>query len=198
MLKDLFNGFPDPYFPTILFNLVILVALVDTLVTRLAGRKGGDTPIATGDRGSFMLIQVCGFIGILAALSLRRLYWGLLPAAKQYFGLLLVPLGIFVRSWAIIKLGRFFSRIVEIETGHILITSGPYRWLRHPAYTGMLITDLGFGLALGSGPGALLLVVLISAATLYRIRVEEKILIQRFGDEYRSYMQHTRRLFPGW
>jgi protein-S-isoprenylcysteine O-methyltransferase len=198
MLKDPFHWFPDPYFSTILFVLLILVALADILIPRLTNRNRVDPPTATGDRGSFILIQAAGLASIVAAITLRRLNLSLLPAVLQYLGLLLIPAGIFVRSWAILKLGRYFSRVVEIETTHRLITSGPYRWLRHPAYTGMLIVDLGFGLAIGTWPGALLMLVLPSVATLYRIRVEEKILLQAFGDEYRSYMQHTWRLFPGW
>jgi protein-S-isoprenylcysteine O-methyltransferase Ste14 len=198
MLKDPFHWFPDPYFSTILFIMLILVALADILIPRLANRTRVDRPSATGDRGSFVLIQVLSLAGVVVAITLRRLVWGLLPASLQYLGLLLIPAGIVVRSWAILKLGRFFSRVVEIETTHRLITSGPYRWLRHPAYTGMLMINLGFGLALGTWPGALLMLVLPSIATLYRIQVEEKILLQAFGDEYRSYMQHTWRLFPGW
>jgi protein-S-isoprenylcysteine O-methyltransferase Ste14 len=198
MLKDPFHWFPDPYFSTILFSLVVLVAIVDTLVPRLANRNQAGRPSATGDRGSFILIQVFGLVSIVAAITLRRLNWGLLLPIFQYLGLLLIPLGLFVRSWAILKLGRYFSRVVEIETAHHLITSGPYRWLRHPAYTGMLTIDLGFGLAIGTWPGAVLMLALPAAATFYRIRVEEKILLQAFGDEYRSYMEHTWRLFPGW
>ncbi len=198
MLKDPFHWFPDLYFSTALFYLIVLVALVDLLVPRLANRGQARQPAATGDRGSFIFIQLFSLASVVAAIFLRRLDWGRLPDALQYLGLLLIPLGLAVRSWAILKLGRHFSRTVEIETAHRLITAGPYRWLRHPAYTGMLVVDLGFGLALGTLPGAILMLILPAAATLYRIHVEEQVLLQALGDEYRQYMQHTWRLFPGW
>jgi protein-S-isoprenylcysteine O-methyltransferase len=198
MLDDPLHWFPDPYFSTFLFILVVLIYLADLLAPQLARRGQSSRPKFSRDRGSFMLIQAFILAGILSAITLRKLNWGLLPGGMQYFGLLFIPLGLFVRTWAIVRLGRYFSSVVEIETAHQLITAGPYRWLRHPAYTGMLTVHLGIGLALGSGPGAAVMFVLLAAATFYRIHVEEKVLVQAFRDEYRCYMQHTWRLFPGW
>ena len=198
MLKDPLHWFPDPYFSTLLFILIVLIYLADVLAPQLAKRSPSDSPTLCGDRGSFILIQVFILTGILAAIALHQLNWGLLPGALQYIGLLFIPLGLFVRTWAIVRLGRYFSSVVEIENAHQLITAGPYRWLRHPAYTGMLTVHLGIGLALGSGPGAFIMFILLAVATLYRIRVEEEVLVQAFGDEYRCYMEHTWRLFPGW
>jgi protein-S-isoprenylcysteine O-methyltransferase Ste14 len=106
--------------------------------------------------------------------------------------------GSLLRNWALLSLGKFFSRVVEIESEHRIITSGPYRWLRHPAYTGMLLINVGVLMAIGTWLGSLIALILILAATLYRIRVEENLLIETFKDEYRRYMAHTWLLFPGW
>ena len=124
--------------------------------------------------------------------------WTITPGAIQYFGLVLIPIALALREWAIIKLGRFFSRTVQLEPGHRLITDGPYRWFRHPAYTGMVLIDLGVALALGTWLGAAITLILILSATMYRITVEEKVLIAAFDNEYREYMKRTWRLFPGW
>ena len=107
-------------------------------------------------------------------------------------------MGITFREWAVITLGRYFSRIVEIEPDHRLVTKGPYRWIRHPAYTGMILFDIGVALALGSWIGSFLAAALIGTATLYRISIEEWVLAESFGTEYEKYAHRTWRLFPGW
>lgn len=103
-----------------------------------------------------------------------------------------------LREWAVIKVGRFFSRTVQIEAEHRLIRDGPYQWIRHPAYTGMVFIYVGIALALGTWVGAALSLALMLAATTYRIIVEERQLTTVLGDEYRDYMARTWRLFPGW
>lgn len=78
------------------------------------------------------------------------------------------------------------------------MVDGPYRWLRHPAYTGMLLMYAGINMALGTWLGTLIGVGVFLTATLYRIQVEEKALVEAFGEQYRAYMRHTWRLLPGW
>jgi protein-S-isoprenylcysteine O-methyltransferase Ste14 len=181
-----------------LFGLVILAALLaDEFVPRLAGGKG--ISFGSGrDRGSFLVISLTGLAGLALGMFLR--YWniGVVPFWVQILGLVLLIAGTVLREWAIVTLGRFFARTVQIEQGHRLITSGPFRWIRHPAYTGMLIMDASILLALGTWVGALVMLALMLLAALYRIRVEEKALIETFGDEYRAYQQRTALLFPPW
>jgi protein-S-isoprenylcysteine O-methyltransferase Ste14 len=78
-----------------------------------------------------------------------------------------------------------------------VIRSGPYRLLRHPSYTGILLALLGIGLALGTWLGLLAVIVLPLIGVLIRIRVEESVLIDALGQEYVSYAAETRRLIPG-
>lgn len=84
-----------------------------------------------------------------------------------------------------------------IEQGQQLVRDGPYRRLRHPAYTGNLLTVLGFGLAFGSWLGALVGLAIALAAHLPRIRVEEHALERAFGASYAAYESETARLVPG-
>jgi protein-S-isoprenylcysteine O-methyltransferase len=77
-----------------------------------------------------------------------------------------------------------------------VIDSGPYRFVRHPSYTGALIAFVGFGLCLGNWLSLLLITLPISAAFLWRIRVEERALLEALGDNYRAYMERTKRLLP--
>jgi len=198
MFKDPLHWFPDPYFSTILAILIFGTFLIDYALPQTLAQRDSSHPTRMQDRGSFRIIQIIGIISIVVDVVFRALNWTLTPGVLQYVGLLFILVGLIVREWAVVKLGRFFSRTVQIKSGHQLITDGPYCWLRHPAYTGMILIYLGIALALGTWLGAVITTGFMLAATLYRIRIEEQLLIETFGDEYRDYMQHTWRLFPGW
>jgi protein-S-isoprenylcysteine O-methyltransferase Ste14 len=128
----------------------------------------------------------------------RWLGWGVTTAAIQYIGLGLMLAGIALREWAVVILGRQYSVVVAIEADHRLVMCGPYRWLRHPAYTGGLIATIGFALALGSWLSVIPIAIILLLAFSYRIRLEEQLLLATFGDAYRDYIARTWRLFPGW
>ena len=106
-------------------------------------------------------------------------------------------IGIAFREWAVLSLGTQFTVVVSVAPGQILIQRGPYQWIRHPAYTGSILTLAGFALALGSWTAALAVLLISLAGFLYRIHVEEIMLLEVFGEEYRDYMNRTWRLFPG-
>ena len=78
-----------------------------------------------------------------------------------------------------------------------MTTKGPYRWIRHPAYGGALLTIVGVPLALGTWAGALVTAAIGLAAYSYRVRVEEQALLAAFGDEYREYRRRTWKFLPG-
>ena len=198
MFHDPYHWFPGPYFSTVLAVVVFAAFLVDYLVPRrLAARRLGG-PVVVRDRDSYLLIQLVGVLAIALALACRSLDRAIAPPAVQYAGLALIVAAAFLREWAILRLGRFFSRTVQIEPGHRLVTDGPYRRLRHPVYTGMVLVYAGIGLALGTWLGAAVALALMLAATMYRISVEEEVLIAAFGQEYCDYIRRTWRLFPGW
>jgi protein-S-isoprenylcysteine O-methyltransferase Ste14 len=77
-----------------------------------------------------------------------------------------------------------------------VITSGPYRWLRHPSYTGILLIAIGAGAAWGNWLGLGVLTLMTLVALVYRIRVEERALLEELGDSYRTYADLHRRLIP--
>lgn len=112
-------------------------------------------------------------------------------------GLVLLVLGVALRVWAILTLGRLFKVVVVIQPDHRVIDSGPYRLVRHPSYTGALIALLGVGVALDSWLALLALVLLPLLGLVVRIRVEEAALERALGDEYRAYAARRRRLLPG-
>jgi protein-S-isoprenylcysteine O-methyltransferase len=104
--------------------------------------------------------------------------------------------GLALRWWAIVTLGRFFTVDVAIHNDHRLVTRGPYRFLRHPSYTGLLAAFAGLGLTLGSWPALAVLGLPLTAVLLRRIQVEEGVMSERFGAEWSAYASRVRRLLP--
>ncbi|SHM46009.1 MULTISPECIES: methyltransferase family protein [Streptomyces] len=102
-----------------------------------------------------------------------------------------------LRLWAIVTLGRFFRGTVHIQHGHRVVSSGPYRWVRHPAYTGILVAGLDLALLTDNVVSALVFTACALIAVGYRIHVEERMLLDALGEEYGSYAARTRRLIPG-
>lgn len=112
-------------------------------------------------------------------------------------GVVLFALGLLVRWWAIVTLGRFFTVDVQIARDHELVERGPFRFVRHPSYAGLLLAFVGFGLSLGNWAALLVLLMPIFVAFLRRMTVEEEALSEALGERYRAYMRRTKRLIPG-
>jgi protein-S-isoprenylcysteine O-methyltransferase Ste14 len=151
--------------------------------------------------GSLFVIVVGFVVGTkLAGLAARRLPGAHLPV--PYPALLLVALvciwlGAGFRLWAIHTLGRYFRGVVHVQEGHQVVRHGPYRLVRHPAYSGLLLGVVGIALVWANAVSWLAFVGCALLSILYRIRVEERVLLAALGAEYADYAGHTRRLVPG-
>lgn len=110
-------------------------------------------------------------------------------------GIILIWAGILFRLWSIQTLGKYFRTLVLIQDDHKLITSGPYRYLRHPAYTGSMISVLGVGLALGNWMSLFSILLTVFIGYRWRIHVEEIALKKYFGIAYVEYIKRTWNLF---
>lgn len=159
-------------------------------------RKGA----AVSDRGSMGVLIGLQWSGIALNFALG----GLLPAAAIPWqrtplflvGIALILLGVALRWYAIWTLGRYFTRDVAVSADQQIVQNGPYRLIRHPAYSGTLLTMLGVGLAVTNWAGLIALLVCVFVGHLYRVSVEEKALINTLGQPYVIYMQHTKRFIP--
>ena len=117
------------------------------------------------------------------------------PMFLRDLGVVLFAFGFLMMMWAEATLGRQFSVQVTIQPDHRLVTAGPYRYLRHPRYLGILIFALGISLVFRSGL-ALLLVVVMAPVLLWRIHDEEVLLHRTFGADWERYAHHSWRLLP--
>lgn len=197
MFTDPFGWFPNSFFTNAFPILVFAVFFIDYFLPRLSRTKN-ENPTEKHDRGSYIVISLATLIAVAAGMLIRLLNIGTLSGLFQWAGLIIIAAGLFLREWALTKLGRFFSRTVQIEVGHKVIKEGPYRWIRHPAYTGMILIYTGFIMSIGTWLGALITFLIITGSLLYRIDVEENTLLHSFGQEYSEYMIQTWKLFPGW
>jgi len=161
--------------------------------------KRSKSRVTGKDRFTLPILWTVIGASIFAGFSLRAaLPQGRLPYPQVFYilGLILFVLGLILRWIAIIHLGRFFTVNVAIAEDHRLVTTGPYRFVRHPSYTGTLLVFLGFGLCMLNIFSLAAVFLPISAAFLWRMYVEEEALEEAFGDRYRAYAATTRRLIP--
>ncbi|HEY1689201.1 MAG TPA: isoprenylcysteine carboxylmethyltransferase family protein [Solirubrobacteraceae bacterium] len=112
-------------------------------------------------------------------------------------GIAFMAAGTALRQWAVLTLGRFFTVDVRVQSDQTVVEGGPYRWVRHPSYSGMVVVFVGVGFALGNWGSLVALVVLPTIGLLIRIRVEERMLLAQLGDPYRRFAESRARLFPG-
>ena len=175
----------------------------------LSARRRATASFKTSDGGSLPVIWLTGFVSIsLAFTAAARFHLADVPVLKAtpaigssvfglgVFGLGVFGLGLLLRWYAIIHLGRFFTVNVAIADDHRLVDTGPYRWARHPSYTGWLLAITGLGLCLGNWLSLAILLAATFTVIAWRIGIEERALRGAFGDTYAAYARKTARLLP--
>jgi protein-S-isoprenylcysteine O-methyltransferase Ste14 len=150
------------------------------------------------DKGSTSTIwRVIGVANILAIVSACFIH---LPISTHllvpYIGLFLIFFGMFGRVISIRMLGKLFTVDVNIADDHRIVKSGIYKYIRHPAYLGAIISFVGFGLSLNNWISLLIVSTLVLCVMIHRINIEEQALLDKFGNEYNEYKKNTDRLFP--
>jgi protein-S-isoprenylcysteine O-methyltransferase Ste14 len=114
----------------------------------------------------------------------------------KYIGLILIIAGVVVRFTAIRTLGKFFTVNLAIDNEHSLIDTGFYKYIRHPSYTGSLLSFLGLAVYFNNWICLPVILVPIITVFIFRINIEEKLLIQQPGLNYSEYIKRTKRLIP--
>jgi protein-S-isoprenylcysteine O-methyltransferase Ste14 len=182
---------------SILFLIISIIWVASEIV--LARMKHSSTSDSAPDKHSLRIlwitIAICVNLGILLGFShIGTIRTG--NASITITGLAFIVLGLVIRWTAILTLKKYFTVDVNIADDHRLVTHGLYRFIRHPAYTGSVLSFLGLGLVFSSWVTVTVIFVPILLAFLYRIRIEEKALVEHFGNEYVQYCNSTKRLIP--
>lgn len=154
---------------------------------------------STLDRSSFRVLWITIAVSMTIGCMLSGRGIGQFPRwtmSISVAGLVLVVAGLIVRWTAILTLRRHFTTNVSIREDHELVSDGLYGVVRHPSYTGSLLSFFGVGLTFASWLGTLSIFIPILLAFLYRINVEEAALRNHFGARYEDYAKHVKRLIP--
>ena len=176
------------------YFLMILTEIIGGIMVPRVRRHG--TEIKKKERSSGKLISVSVAVSFLVAYFFALSGITLMPSWVFYLGIAIILLGIIVRQWSIAVLGRFFSPTIGVQEGQKVVEAGPYRLVRHPAYTGVLLILVGVGLAFQSLAAVLVMLLMFSVAYGHRINEEEQVLVSELGEEYVKYMKRTKRLIP--
>jgi protein-S-isoprenylcysteine O-methyltransferase Ste14 len=168
------------------------------LILRDVARRKGGTRHDLGTRRANIVAIVSAVLAANAvgALARNEPVWRIGPGHVPE-ALVALWAGLALRIWAVVTLGRSFRTTVEVDSGQAVVQRGPYRWVRHPSYGGLLLILIGVGLLIDNWLSLAIALLLPLATLLRRIAVEEKILTQVLGSAYRDYQAHTRRLLPG-
>jgi protein-S-isoprenylcysteine O-methyltransferase Ste14 len=148
------------------------------------------------DKGSLFIILFGIWLGTAIAFQMHYLQWGWVGQPISNVGIAMMIAGVAFRLWAILTLGRHFSLSVSVDANHTIIEKGPYKYIRHPSYTGTFITFIGVGLGLNSWLASCVLLVIFALIYGYRIKVEEASLLSQFQSDYEEYRKRTWRLIP--
>lgn len=182
-----------PY--AIVYWAVFLWAYVPEFFLNSRSRKSSDTQ----DAGSFLLIMLVqgmaigggfaiAFAGRFGVLAHQRFWFA--------FGLAVMISGRLLRRHCLKMLGQSFTAVVVVRPEQQIVQRGAYRWVRHPSYTAGVLLFSGTMLALANWLSVAIVLATAALVYLYRVRIEERALIQTLGEPYRAYMQQTRRFVP--
>lgn len=172
--------------------------LISEVVLAIAKRSHAEDTAGL-DKQSLKILWATIIISILVGVTFGVKGIGFMNLGGYWvvlLGLFLIMAGLAIRWIAILTLGKFFTVDINVAKDHRIIDSGIYKFVRHPAYTGSLLSFLGLGLSFSNWLSVLVIFIPITAAFIYRIKLEEKALMHSLGDEYINYAKSTKRLIP--
>lgn len=160
-------------------------------------RSGKASSTVQRDKGSLILlwvtITICFTLGFMLSFHGR---WGINEFQFYFLGLFIIFVGSVIRWLSIYKLKKAFTVDVAIGAEHKLKTNGLYKVVRHPSYLGLWLIMIGFAIGMNSFLSAVFIIIPMFLVIHYRIVVEEKVLLEAFGEEYKQYQASTKRLIP--
>jgi protein-S-isoprenylcysteine O-methyltransferase Ste14 len=171
-------------------------ALTEIVLLVVKHSKGGNVKTRK-DRGSLILLWVMIMIGFTGGFILSKFESRI---SVNYFyiwvGFVIILIGLIVRWVSIIQLGKSFTVDVAITDVARLKTDGLYKRVRHPSYSGLLLVILGFSVTMNSLLSIIAAVLPIFIAVVYRIHIEETLMLEEFGAKYKDYCKTTKKILP--
>jgi protein-S-isoprenylcysteine O-methyltransferase Ste14 len=161
-------------------------------------QRGKSLVTASSDKGSLWLLYILITIGYALSFSMGATKIGRMNHWDAYFaiGVALTVIGLTIRILSILTLRQYFTYSVARVMNHELIETGLYKTIRHPGYLGQLMIFAGISLALSNWLSILLMMIPVTIGYIYRIKVEERFMIQQMGEDYLNYQKRTKRIIP--
>lgn len=161
-------------------------------------KRGDDTKKENHDGGTLLSFRVLVPLGLVLSIVFYFLEIGTSEYSESVvsLGYILVIFGLLLRWYSIWRLGNAFTVHVKIVDNHQLNTSGVYKYIRHPSYTGLILYYLGLALVMENLMSLTLLIIAPLFAVLYRISQEETVLVDYFEADYLTYQKQSWKLFP--
>jgi protein-S-isoprenylcysteine O-methyltransferase Ste14 len=186
----------DLWFLAAGYSVIVIFFVVQRRLRRTPGAKsmqGG-----TYDRGNMLLIGAATGVGLCVPIILVIIGTGsvVIGVETGLAGLTVMLVGLWLRLWAAVTLGSYYTTTLMMTSGQKVISAGPYSRIRHPGYLGEIFIWTGLGILSANIIAAVWLPVMFVAVLLYRISSEEKMLTRELGDDYVRYKQKTHRLIP--
>ena len=178
--------------------IIILIAACSLWLTQPLFTFKETTDNKNTDRFSVLLILTASFISIVWA----EVEWAYMHKALfennilTITGAIMMITGIALRVWAISTLGNHFTVTARLNQQHKVITNGPYALLRHPSYSGAFLAITGSAFFLNAPYAIFISIIVMSVAYYFRIKSEEKMLVNHFGDEYADYATNKKKIIP--
>jgi protein-S-isoprenylcysteine O-methyltransferase Ste14 len=178
----------------LLVGATVAAFAVGELSQALTWRRGASRTDLVGE----VVFRAVFFAAILVLPLARTLAPGAVLGGAGVFvlGAVVGWLGLLLRWWSFATLGTSFTTVLMTSPGQVVVDRGPYRALRHPSYTGLLVAFVGAGLMLGNWVGAVASFLMILAALVSRLLREERAMVDALGDAYVSFAKGRARLVP--
>ncbi|MDS0527054.1 isoprenylcysteine carboxylmethyltransferase family protein [Clostridium sp. SHJSY1] len=196
--------FGDTYFelPVIknVFQAVFISFIVSEMLiwffTSINNRKCCENK-EKGDKNSCLLLVLGVLSTIFFNVACRKYILFLTtPVFLFWIGTIFIVAGVFLRIYSVWTLGKFFTLSVQVTSEQKIIQTGPYKYLRHPSYSGSILSLIGISFCFRNIIGIILTIAIIAIIYKYRIRVEEKMLEKTFSDSYKEYKKRTKKIIP--
>jgi protein-S-isoprenylcysteine O-methyltransferase Ste14 len=176
----------------------VLLFAATGVIGALSKRLAVGRPQAPHDRSS-MWLGMAHAASLVSALVFPWLGWGRVPVGEAvgWLGIAVLVAGFSFQLAAMLTLRESYTLSLQAHAEQHVVTKGPYRLIRHPGYLAQMVFWFGFALATRNALVIAVVVLTDLPVYLYRIHVEERLLLETLGEAYRAYAAHTRRLLPG-
>jgi protein-S-isoprenylcysteine O-methyltransferase Ste14 len=162
-------------------------------------RQRNKSKVATsGDKSSLWWLYSLITVGYALSFSIGATKTGRIYYWNTFFaiGMALFVIGFMIRIHSLLTLKQYFTYSIAKVENHKIIETGLYKFIRHPGYLGQLIIFIGISTSISNWLSILLMMIPITIGYVYRIKVEERFMIEQMGENYLNYQKRTKRLIP--